>query len=934
MAKYYTVVTEKGIEELNNSIQTNKSFSATQMAVGDSYGNYYEPEKTQTTLKNQKYIANCYAKGKRDNYLYFDLQLPPSVGDFYIREVGLFDDDLNLLAVAKYPETLKTKADGSLEKTLNIEIRIELSEEALKQAVINEAGNLARIEEVNDILALKQDIIPDLNTIRQGANLGSTALQSFTETDPVYTTDKPTLALKTELNTKQDKLIAGENIEIENNVISSKSSSVIGSIFPVMCSKEYVPDGCLPCDGAEYDKSQFVDLWNNYLTSVDNIYTLNISGTLTNENGVISGFSSGNKLSTNIDLTNVNVIKIKCNFKTPAAETVTNNSAVWQLRSTTNVGLEIINKKIMIINSTGTKTAGEFVCEYETEYETVWQYTIETGDWILKYKKTSDAEYTILSGTQTEYTILKENTVFDIGVMNNYYYFSGGQINLSSLVAETNGKEAFNGSKTEYLGYEVQLPLLNTCTYTEYASNIATYGQCGKFAVKPLAFDSSKITIVGTPTITDDGVVSDFSTSNYLIAPVEINLLNNLTAECSFTYKTKDQESMIWCYNLNCYLSISNSGFSLKYPTGTSSESATSTFLSIPLTDVGISEGDIVYSKVTLSPNKISLTINSVVKELDVNINWGYLQKYTSANGIKLGNANAYQEKYYFTGSIDLKQFSITVDGKEVYNCVSGNTFKVPTIKDGAFIQQALSDSELGKAYNAGLPTPPQHTHSPINLNGSNDDDGDPGSLVLTSPTGSNGVKTIKNSSTGEAVYNEDTVYGNSTTVQTNAVALRYFVVVATGSVNESQMNWSKWTSSLQGKANTDLNNLSNNGKKVIDGQWISSPHLLSSATATGTYTIDLSSYLPNDNCTYEVILNIKTYHTANCNVTVYTNDFPPFEFSSKTYTSDIGQNARSQANTFILPVSQKQVLMKIGTANASENYLSMIAYRRVGTNV
>lgn len=168
MAKYYTVVTEKGIEKLNTSIQTNKSFSATKMAVGDSNGSYYEPEKTQTELKNQKYIANCYAKGKRDNYLYFDLQLPPSVGDFYIREVGLFDNDLNLLAVAKYPETLKTSANGSLEKTLNIEIRIELSEEALKQIIIDEAGNLARIEELD-----KYQLLEEKNTANGYVGLNS-----------------------------------------------------------------------------------------------------------------------------------------------------------------------------------------------------------------------------------------------------------------------------------------------------------------------------------------------------------------------------------------------------------------------------------------------------------------------------------------------------------------------------------------------------------------------------------------------------------------------------------------------------------------------------------------------------------------------------------------------------------------------------------------
>ena len=47
----------------------------------------------------------------------------------------------------------------------------------------------------------KQDIILDLASIRTGAQLGITALQSYTETDPVYNADKPNLALKSEIPT-------------------------------------------------------------------------------------------------------------------------------------------------------------------------------------------------------------------------------------------------------------------------------------------------------------------------------------------------------------------------------------------------------------------------------------------------------------------------------------------------------------------------------------------------------------------------------------------------------------------------------------------------------------------------------------------------------------------------------------------------------------
>lgn len=55
------------------------------------------------------------------------------------------------------------------------------------------------------VLATKQDTISDLNTIRSGAAKGATALQSYTETDPVYLADKPNIALKSELNGKVDK---------------------------------------------------------------------------------------------------------------------------------------------------------------------------------------------------------------------------------------------------------------------------------------------------------------------------------------------------------------------------------------------------------------------------------------------------------------------------------------------------------------------------------------------------------------------------------------------------------------------------------------------------------------------------------------------------------------------------------------------------------
>ena len=90
----------------------------------------------------------------------------------------------------------------------------------LKNRDMENQHPISAITGLSEKLDTKQDVIPDIETIREGATLGSTALQavpdeyitepelnakgyltSYTETDPIYTADKPNLALKTEIPT-------------------------------------------------------------------------------------------------------------------------------------------------------------------------------------------------------------------------------------------------------------------------------------------------------------------------------------------------------------------------------------------------------------------------------------------------------------------------------------------------------------------------------------------------------------------------------------------------------------------------------------------------------------------------------------------------------------------------------------------------------------
>lgn len=70
----------------------------------------------------------------------------------------------------------------------------------------NIQGTLSNQTDLQTVLDNKQDVITDLDTIRNGASKGATALQSYTETDPIYTADKPNIALKSELPTTTSQL--------------------------------------------------------------------------------------------------------------------------------------------------------------------------------------------------------------------------------------------------------------------------------------------------------------------------------------------------------------------------------------------------------------------------------------------------------------------------------------------------------------------------------------------------------------------------------------------------------------------------------------------------------------------------------------------------------------------------------------------------------
>lgn len=128
--KYYTLYTDKGRKRINELLAEGKDLTFTHIAVGDGGGFIYEPEANQEALKNEVYRGSINAKlvdPDDPNQIIFQLVIPVSVGGFYIREAGLFDDSGLMIAVAKTSESYKPNVTDGSGKEVKLSFIIALS---------------------------------------------------------------------------------------------------------------------------------------------------------------------------------------------------------------------------------------------------------------------------------------------------------------------------------------------------------------------------------------------------------------------------------------------------------------------------------------------------------------------------------------------------------------------------------------------------------------------------------------------------------------------------------------------------------------------------------------------------------------------------------------------------------------------------------------
>ncbi|WP_112923002.1 phage tail protein [Escherichia coli] len=121
--KYYAILTNQGAARLANATMLGSKLNLTQMAVGDANGVLPTPDPAQTKLINQKRIAPLNLLSidpNNQSQIIAEQIIPENEGGFWIREIGLYDDEGVLIAVANCPETYKPQLQEGSGRTQTI----------------------------------------------------------------------------------------------------------------------------------------------------------------------------------------------------------------------------------------------------------------------------------------------------------------------------------------------------------------------------------------------------------------------------------------------------------------------------------------------------------------------------------------------------------------------------------------------------------------------------------------------------------------------------------------------------------------------------------------------------------------------------------------------------------------------------------------------
>ncbi|WGE28643.1 phage tail protein [Edwardsiella tarda] len=152
-AKYLAILTNLGAAKMANATMLGTKLNVTHMAVGDGGGALPTPDQAQTALRGERRRASLNMLSVDPNnasQIIAEQVIPESEGGWWIREIGLYDSDGVLIAVANCPETYKPLLQEGSGRTQTIRMVLTVSSTEAVTLKIDPAVVLATRQYVDD----------------------------------------------------------------------------------------------------------------------------------------------------------------------------------------------------------------------------------------------------------------------------------------------------------------------------------------------------------------------------------------------------------------------------------------------------------------------------------------------------------------------------------------------------------------------------------------------------------------------------------------------------------------------------------------------------------------------------------------------------------------------------------------------------------------
>ena len=157
--------TEVGGRKISAALAQGKPLNLTHISVGDGGGQEYEPTKNQTALVNETWRGEINRKvisPNDPNIVIVTGIIPSNVGGFFVREVGLYDEEGDLIYIFAYASSYKPPQGSNIAKDMSIELWLIVEDQATFELT---ADTNAVIATLQDLWALEEKFTPEIGTV-------------------------------------------------------------------------------------------------------------------------------------------------------------------------------------------------------------------------------------------------------------------------------------------------------------------------------------------------------------------------------------------------------------------------------------------------------------------------------------------------------------------------------------------------------------------------------------------------------------------------------------------------------------------------------------------------------------------------------------------------------------------------------------------------